>query len=447
MLKNKPFLFYWLAGVFVYTTQFAFEFTVSLYVFDLTGSAAIFGAILGSVLIPRLLLTPLGGIIVDRYNRKFILVVSALAGVCVLCVFGLIYGIRGDLSIPLLFALVILLEATGIVFMNANLAILPSIVGSERLGAANSLRVLYSELSFLIGPLLGSVLYAFTGFGASLLSVAICFGLGCVCVLMIRVPKAEETNFSVAEKPASTLEDTSPELAESVELPEKTGWLTEFREGVQVLRLDKHLLFIAVVAPFILNFFNVPVFDLVLLFFVRGTLELSAINYGIFTALQSGLSIIVALLAGKFYTNQRAGTYVKYFSIAVALSLGFIAVSILIAPAVGKLTPLIITLAGCCCISALIGLFSIASNTIIQQRVPDKKLGRVMSLNRMASLTAIPLGNSLFGVLVSTFGLLASACIACVGVLSIFFLYRMFKLTTNSANSLTNDSANSLSDS
>lgn len=46
------------------------RFALSMYVLDLTGSAAAFGTILAVSMIPTVLLSPVGGIIADRINRR-----------------------------------------------------------------------------------------------------------------------------------------------------------------------------------------------------------------------------------------------------------------------------------------------------------------------------------------------------------------------------------------
>ena len=46
------------------------KFSISLYILDLTGSAALFGIITAVSCIPPVLLSPFGGILADRKNKK-----------------------------------------------------------------------------------------------------------------------------------------------------------------------------------------------------------------------------------------------------------------------------------------------------------------------------------------------------------------------------------------
>lgn len=61
------------------------RFALSMYVLEATGSATIFAGILAIATIPAILLSPLGGILADRANRRNIMVtLDALTGISVL---------------------------------------------------------------------------------------------------------------------------------------------------------------------------------------------------------------------------------------------------------------------------------------------------------------------------------------------------------------------------
>jgi hypothetical protein len=53
------------------------KFTLSLYILDITGSAAIFGTIMALTVIPTIFLSPFGGILADRFNKRNMMVILA----------------------------------------------------------------------------------------------------------------------------------------------------------------------------------------------------------------------------------------------------------------------------------------------------------------------------------------------------------------------------------
>lgn len=65
--------------------NFILKLALSMYVLEITGSAAIFAGILSIATIPTIILSPLGGILADRANRRNIMVaLDTLTGISVL---------------------------------------------------------------------------------------------------------------------------------------------------------------------------------------------------------------------------------------------------------------------------------------------------------------------------------------------------------------------------
>ena len=65
--------------------NFILKFALSMYVLEVTGSAAVFAGILALATVPAIVLAPLGGILADRANRRNIMVaLDLLSGISVL---------------------------------------------------------------------------------------------------------------------------------------------------------------------------------------------------------------------------------------------------------------------------------------------------------------------------------------------------------------------------
>lgn len=76
--------------------NFILKLALSMFVLDVTGSAAVFAGILSLAAIPTILLSPFGGILADRCNRRNIMVaLDTLSGAFVLCAVLLLSG-RND---------------------------------------------------------------------------------------------------------------------------------------------------------------------------------------------------------------------------------------------------------------------------------------------------------------------------------------------------------------
>lgn len=79
--------------------NYILKLALSMHVLEVTGSAAIFAGILSAATIPTILLSPLGGVLADRADRRNIMVaLDALTGFSVLCAALLLSG-ENDLTV------------------------------------------------------------------------------------------------------------------------------------------------------------------------------------------------------------------------------------------------------------------------------------------------------------------------------------------------------------
>ena len=112
--------------------------TIALYILvrQLTGSTLALGVVFVTKMLPFALASPLAGLVVDRYNRRRLMILSDLARAVVVLGFLLVRD-AGDLW--LLFALSALQIMISAVFIPARSASLPNITSEEELVVANSL--------------------------------------------------------------------------------------------------------------------------------------------------------------------------------------------------------------------------------------------------------------------------------------------------------------------
>ncbi len=127
-----------------------------LLVLLLTGSAAWAGLVFGMVLVPNLLLSLPAGALVDRWNRKRVMIVSDLLRILAL----------GSIPVALAFGRLTLLqvcaaalvEGTGAVFFGvAETASLPAVIDESHMGQAAGQQQAAFNLSLLFGPMLAGI--------------------------------------------------------------------------------------------------------------------------------------------------------------------------------------------------------------------------------------------------------------------------------------------------
>jgi MFS family permease len=122
------------------------------------------GVIGGARIIPYVLLSVPAGIVVDRYDRRLVLIVTDL--IRGLAMIGLAANTFLDGPVLLTVALAIFATCFAVFFRPSMGAYLPSLVRNEaELGPANSVYATLSEITFIIGPAVGGLIIAATDLG------------------------------------------------------------------------------------------------------------------------------------------------------------------------------------------------------------------------------------------------------------------------------------------
>ncbi len=153
--------------------NFILKLALSMYVLEETGSAAIFAGILSAAAIPTILLSPLGGILVDRADRRNIMVaLDALTGVSVLCA---ALFLSESNAIAVISALLIILSILGAFETPTVQACIPTMLQGGNIMKGNAVVNQVASLSYLIAPMLGGVLYAMLGLKPVMYASVVCF--------------------------------------------------------------------------------------------------------------------------------------------------------------------------------------------------------------------------------------------------------------------------------
>ena len=162
------------------------RFALPLYLLDTTGSAALFGLVSALSFIPLILLTPVGGLIADRVNKRNIMVALDFTTAGLILIFS---ALMGRISIViLLVAFLMLLYGIQGIYQPAVQASIPLLMEGEKLMVGNAIINQVSALSGLLGPVIGGILYGFAGIVPILAVGGVCFFLSAVMEIFIRIP-------------------------------------------------------------------------------------------------------------------------------------------------------------------------------------------------------------------------------------------------------------------
>jgi MFS family permease len=202
VLSNPHFRSLWMAQLLCQTSQHAIHFVQMVLIEQLTGSAMHIGFTILAFSLPGVIFSPIAGVVVDRFPKKYVLVVSNLARVVLAASYVLVLAtLHGTWELLAIYTLTFLTATLAQFFGPAEAATIPLLVGEERLYAANSLFSLTMIASqavglLILGPLVVSLARVQGGFliiSAMYLAAAIL-----VATLPLDKPIARSTGFAIS---------------------------------------------------------------------------------------------------------------------------------------------------------------------------------------------------------------------------------------------------------
>lgn len=387
------------------TGNYTLKFALSMYVLEQTGSASIFAGMLSAALLPTVLLSPFGGILADRANRKHIMVaLDALSGLSVLAA-GLLLPLGRELWV--IGALLVLLSVLAAFESPTVQACVPQMVSPQNLVQGNAVVGQVSAVTSLVTPFLGSLFYTAFGIGPVFAAAVVCFWLTALleCMIHLEYQKPPRT----AGIGAIVRED----LAVSAHFLR--------REQPDILKL----LLLAALAGMFVSGTAVVGFP----YLVRTVLGLSATYYGAAESAMGAAAILGSLCAGLLGKKLRVRDMAAIF-LSFGLSLFPIGLSFLLP--VGRMARYGVLLFFFCVCQLGVCIFSTYAITLIQQRTPEQLMGKVMSCVFTLSMCAQPVGQMVYGALFDCFSdrvywvLIPTGVLIClIAVASRGFLKRM----------------------
>ncbi len=170
VLTNRNFRSLWGAQALAQTAQNAIQIVQMALIEQLTGSTVMMGVVILAFTLPGVIFSPVAGVLVDRFSKKTVLVVSNAARVLFALSYVLVLTtLNGTWELLAIYAITFAAASVAQFFYPAEGATIPLLVGEDRLLAANSLFNLTMNLSLVagllfLGPLIVEILGAREGF-------------------------------------------------------------------------------------------------------------------------------------------------------------------------------------------------------------------------------------------------------------------------------------------
>ena len=191
-LWNLNFFLLW-QGQFVSSLgDVVYYIALGFWVLNLTGSTAVMGTLMAVSSLPRVLVSAFAGVIVDRSDRKWLLVfMDLIRGIAI--VFVGVAAYLGFVKIVMVFIAGVIISLCGAFFNPAVSSILPDIVDKNKLVQANSVFSIIYTGTGIVGNPAGGILYKTLGAPFMFLFNGLSYLFSALTVILIRVPKIVHT--------------------------------------------------------------------------------------------------------------------------------------------------------------------------------------------------------------------------------------------------------------
>lgn len=352
------------------------RFALPLYLLNQTGSSALYGTVTACAFIPAILLSPIGGIVADRVNKRNIMVILDFVTAGIIIIFSMLMG-GVNLILLMTVTLMILYGIAG-AYQPSVQASVPALVGKEHFMAANSIINTISSFASLLGPVLGGILYSAYGLKPVLWICSACFFLSAVMELFIKIPFVKQ--------------ESGSSMAEIVK--------NDFTESVKFIREEKPVIGRGVIVVCGINLFLSSMIIVGLPYIITEVLPLEASLANKLYGFAQG-----ALAAGGLAGGISAGIFAKKLTVQKSGNL-LIACAGCVFPM--GIAPLIfssgmisyIAITACCFICMICsGIFNVQMMSFVQAETPAHLIGKVIAVIFTVGMCAQPLGNALYGIL------------------------------------------------
>jgi predicted MFS family arabinose efflux permease len=385
-LRYRDYALFWCTDLLGSIGHFVQEVALFWITYEITGSAMALGVLGLCSALPRLIFGALSGVLVDRYDRKLLLILVNFGSVIPIVIFLPIYNF-GTLAFWHLLVLEILSGSIRAINPSAAQSILAELVPREDVMNAVSLYTVGFNIARIAGPSLGGVLILWIGVGGCYATFAATLILAGVGMLFLRTNKEPPTK-------------------------REENFLREFNEGFHYV-WHEPLILSSVIAAYTFAVFIVT-YQSFLPVFAKDVLQVGPRGLGILLAAPGlgGIASLSFLASVGERWNRAMLLWVTTTTTPIFLILFCISpifwLSVLLLALVG---------AGQVC-------FRTISRVIIQIEAPRNLMGRVMSVfnldQGMRSIGSIVLGAAatLFG---ASLGIALTAAASLIVTTTLFY--------------------------
>jgi DHA3 family macrolide efflux protein-like MFS transporter len=391
VVGNRNFTYLYVGGLVSVSGSTITSLILVWLVYKETGSAIAITYLGIASILPTITIGLLAGVVVDRFNRRILMIASDLVRAAAVAAVPVVMIWAGfSFALVLIVATIVGLFST--IFRPATNSLLPRLVPAGSVQDANGLISASNSVIQVISNVVGGLLIGLAGVLLGLFYNTITYIISAVMIFLIAVP-LHLTNGGTTS----------------------SSFASDFKDGLRYMLRNKAVLETTVSATF-LNFFGTMVGGFFVVY-VTSYLKESGTFFGLLVA-SLGLGIAGGSLAvGWLNAVSYAG---KLF---ILTSAGFGVTTLLLALIHSAYLAMVIV----AFMGVSLGLINTTFFSVIQLVVPNEILGRVLSVDEVGSYAAIPMGQIVAGLLISSSGIVLNYLTAGTGVILTVFVMIFLK--------------------
>ena len=405
VLHQRNFALLWFGQLISLTGDYVLIVALPFYIYQITGSALATGVMFLVQALPSLFLGSLAGVFVDRWSRRWTMIVADLARAGILLL--LLFVHSRDL-LWVIYAVALIEQIISQFFIPAKGAIIPNLVEEQHLMPANSLNSTSDAVTRLVGPPLGGALLALSGLSSVVLIDSASYLISGIMILLILMPSRSMESETEQQRGISQPQQFATTALANV-------W-REWLAGLRLVIQERLLTALFVALCFIM--LSQGIINVLIVVFVKAVLHGNASTFGPLITFQG-----VGMLLGSVLVGQ----WGKRLSPAILLALGTVPGGGILSVIV-NIPNLFVTFALITVLGVLVVGFFITEQTLLQNGVADEYRGRVLGAYSTTSSLLLIIGIGCGSVLGNYLGVvgaldIAGGLFAVAGLLAFMMLH------------------------
>ncbi|MEG0505530.1 MAG: MFS transporter, partial [Raoultibacter sp.] len=360
----------WAGQAVSMVTSYAAGYAAVWYITETTGSAIMLAAATICAYLPQGLLSPFGGVIADKYNRKIVMIIADMSVGIISLILG-IFILMGQASFALIIVMIIVRSIGQAFHGPAMMAAMPLLVPEKHLLRINTLDQLLMSMASIGAPAFGIFLYTVIGFYSVMFLdfVGACFAV--LGLMLAKIPTVHD------------------------ETTDNQHVLANLKDGWKALSVNRGLMILIVGITLGMMVFGPlgAMFPLMTYDHFGGDGYMASITEAAFG---------VGMLIGSVILMSWGGG--KRLARLIAIAAVIVGGATM---ACGFLSP---TMFGgfvvlCAIMAIACAWFNGPLITLVQKNVPEEKMGRALGLTTAAIGLASPIGVAIGGVTAEAIGI------------------------------------------